>query len=194
MSIRLLVVDESDTGRRNLVNAVVGLGWHVCGEASDSLEALDRYAELRPDFVLIDPIMSSVDTRKAISRFFEKDPDARIIVCSLLTPGETQAAFEAGAKDSLPKPINREKLSEVVNKLLKGDPTAITDTFAEDEVTAIVSKYARNNIALDAKSIETHLEPSGTWIVGFISRSTGSFKLLAWYSRGEWVIRRYRGK
>jgi chemotaxis response regulator CheB len=55
VTIRILVVDDSAPWRR-FVSTIAQKepGWHVVGEVSDGLEAVQRAEELEPDVILLD--------------------------------------------------------------------------------------------------------------------------------------------
>lgn len=49
MALRILIVDDHEPTRRAIASLLAArLDWHVCGEASDGINAIARAKELRP--------------------------------------------------------------------------------------------------------------------------------------------------
>ncbi len=119
---RVLLVDDQRLmreGLRTLLELEPGLA--VVGEAGNGEEALDRYAELQPDVVLMDvrmPVMDGVEaTRRLIARF----PGARVII--LTTFDDDEYVFEglrAGALGYLLKDVGVDALAEAIRTVMAG--------------------------------------------------------------------------
>jgi len=119
---RILIVDDS-LFMRNLIKSVLEeAGFEVCGEASNALEGVKLYKELRPDLVTLDIIMPKIeelDGITAIKEILFFDPRAKIIIISAL--GEhrlVQEALRYGAKDYVVKPFTKIELLKVIRKVL----------------------------------------------------------------------------
>src|ERR1700750_3180317 len=84
LSIRCLIVDDNRYIRyslRSIIEAVPD--WKVCGEAEDGAEALLKVGELRPDLVVMDlqmPTMNGLESARHISRLAPRVP---IIMCTM---------------------------------------------------------------------------------------------------------------
>jgi chemotaxis response regulator CheB len=54
MSNRILVADDSDTVRRVICTCLTEQNLHVCGDAIDGEDTIEKAWKLKPDLVLLD--------------------------------------------------------------------------------------------------------------------------------------------
>jgi DNA-binding NarL/FixJ family response regulator len=100
------LVADDDESWRLFVHTILGTqpGWHVVGEASDGLEAVQKPQELIPDVILLDiglPTLSGID---AARRIHEVAPNSRILFLSALdSPDIVEEALHTGANGYLLK-------------------------------------------------------------------------------------------
>lgn len=117
---RILVVDDAVFIRMTISRILKSAGHEMAGEAITGLEAIEKYAELKPDLVLLDismPEMSGID---ALAKILEMDPKAKVIICSALGQQQFVAkAIEMGAKDFIVKPFEAARFLEALDKVLK---------------------------------------------------------------------------
>jgi chemosensory pili system protein ChpA (sensor histidine kinase/response regulator) len=71
-SLRVLLVDDNEPLRENLVECLEAVG-HEVTQACDGVEALARLAQQRPDVVVLDLIMPRLDGR-ALAAAVRRDP------------------------------------------------------------------------------------------------------------------------
>ena len=139
MSIRVLIVDDQElvrTGFRLFLETQPGLA--VVGEAGDGEEAIERVRELRPDVVLMDirmPTMDGVEARaKLTSGAIEPAP--RVLVLTTFDLDEyVFGALRAGAAGFLLKDAPRERLIEAIRVVHSGEALlspSITRRLIED--------------------------------------------------------------
>jgi len=89
-------------------------------EAENGEDALIKYAELKPDIVLMDILMPKLDGISATKKILEDDPNARIIVISAVgKSGLEEECLVAGAKQFIVKPFKIKELLNSINKLVK---------------------------------------------------------------------------
>jgi DNA-binding NarL/FixJ family response regulator len=80
---RVLVVDDYERWRRHVVDTIQPHpAWQVIGEADDGLEAVQKVRRLRPDLILLDIGLPTLDGIEAARRIIADDPDARILFLS----------------------------------------------------------------------------------------------------------------
>ncbi|NLU36688.1 MAG: response regulator [Clostridiales bacterium] len=120
MSKRVLVVDDAAFMRMMIRDILEKNGFEVAGEASNGLEAVKAYQEVKPDIVTMDitmPEMSGIEAVKAIKKI---DPDAKIIMCSAMgQQAMVMEAIQAGAQDFIVKPFQSDRVLDALNKALK---------------------------------------------------------------------------
>lgn len=117
---RVLLVDDLSFMRMVQKDILSGSGYHVVGEASDGLEAVEVYESLKPDIVLMDITMPNMNGLDAVNRILVADPQAKIIICSAL--GQQKIIVEAinsGIKDFIVKPFKAERLLSAIAKALE---------------------------------------------------------------------------
>jgi two-component system chemotaxis response regulator CheY len=119
MSKRVLVVDDAVFMRNMIKDIFTAAGFQVIGEASNGLEAVERYQELKPDLTTMDivmPFRSGIDATREI---IKQDPNAVVLMCSALGQESlVMEAIEAGAMDFVVKTFRAEDVLAVVNKVL----------------------------------------------------------------------------
>ena len=98
-----MIVDDAAVMRMRLRDILNGY-YHIVAEAENGLEAIQKYGELRPDFVTMDITMAEMSGMQALTRLLAAFPDARIVMVSAM--GQKQTVFQAlaaGAKDFIIK-------------------------------------------------------------------------------------------
>ena len=80
MSLKLLIVDDSNFMRRSIERS---LGKHTFTEirtADNGLQALEQYRKFRPDAVTMDITMPSMDGLSCVMALLKENTKARILV------------------------------------------------------------------------------------------------------------------
>jgi DNA-binding NarL/FixJ family response regulator len=98
-SVRILVVEDFPEFRR-FVRSTLGErnDLQIIGEAADGLEAVQKAVELKPDLILMDIGLPSLNGLEAARRIFELVPESKIIFLSQESSAEVkQAALNMGA-------------------------------------------------------------------------------------------------
>jgi len=117
--MNVLVVDDSNFIRLNIVNYLKNNNITVVGEASNGDEAIELYKKLKPDIVTMDITMPDMDGVEAVKRIMEIDSNAKIIICSAVGQQvKVIEAIKAGAKSFILKPLNEEKMIIEINKVI----------------------------------------------------------------------------
>jgi DNA-binding NarL/FixJ family response regulator len=139
MSIRVLIVDDQElvrTGFRLFLETQPGLD--VVGEAGDGEEAIERARTLRPDVVLMDIRMPTMDGVEATAKLTSGviEPAPRVLVLTTFDLDEyVFGALRAGAAGFLLKDAPRERLIEAIRVVHSGEALlspSITRRLIED--------------------------------------------------------------
>ncbi|MBN2224144.1 MAG: response regulator [Deltaproteobacteria bacterium] len=118
MSLRVLIVDDASFMRTMLKDILVSGGFDLAGEATDGVEAVQKFTELKPDVITMDIVMPLKSGIDAVREIIALNKDARIIMCSAL--GQESLVLEAinaGAKDYIIKPFDPDRVIEMVKKV-----------------------------------------------------------------------------
>jgi DNA-binding NarL/FixJ family response regulator len=125
MSIRVLLADDQTlvrSGFRALLERADDI--EVIGEAADGAEAVDRARADRPDVVLMDIRMPSLDGLEATRRI-TADPSLESVRVVMLTTFELDEyvfeALHAGASGFLLKEVEPDELRDAVRIVARGD-------------------------------------------------------------------------
>lgn len=115
--MRLLLVEDKDTFRRLLVQALAGTAWEVLavGDPQEALQALDRssFEVLVTDLRL--PGMSGLELLRRIKR---AHPGIRVVLMSAFgEPKDIVEAMRCGADEFLPKPFDLDVFTAVLDRL-----------------------------------------------------------------------------
>src|SRR5580700_1011511 len=111
MEKTVLVVDDAAFMRATLRDILERNGYRVVGEARNGLEAVSRYAALKPALVTMDIVMPEMTGIEAVKRIIAESPGARIIMCSAMGQQPLVAeAIQAGARDFVIKPFQASRV------------------------------------------------------------------------------------
>ena len=104
MSLRILIVDDSETTRRILRAIVQSREWTVCGEAETGRAGIEKFQDLRPDLVLIDLAMPDMNGLAVASNIAAFDPNVPLILFTVLDmPALIEPARKAGITEVVSK-------------------------------------------------------------------------------------------
>lgn len=116
---KVLVVDDSAFMRMTLKHLLSQCGHEVVGEAEDAPSAVQKYQALKPDLVTMDIIMPVESGLEAVREIVKADPNAKIVMVSAMGQDKiVEEALSYGAKGFISKPVQKEKLEEVLKKVL----------------------------------------------------------------------------
>lgn len=119
--LKILICDDSILARKQIKDIILTMGTPTFFEAFDGQGAIDQYRKNHPDLVFLDIVMPKKDGNIAIEEIIAENPSATIIICSSVgTQSQLKCALEAGAKDFIQKPIDPQKVTEIIDKFLEG--------------------------------------------------------------------------
>ncbi|MDP6346250.1 MAG: response regulator, partial [Alphaproteobacteria bacterium] len=112
----VLVVDD-DPVARDLLSRHLGRGGYRVETAADGPEALRLARQLSPDAITLDILMPQMDGWAVLGALKEDPALENIPVTVLSILDDRRIGFSLGASDYMTKPIDREKLLEVIGRL-----------------------------------------------------------------------------
>jgi len=119
---KILLADSSTFTRILLANALGTLGFEVVAVAKNGIEALEKFAQYRPDIALIDLKLDGIGGIDVVRALTKDNPSAAVALLmpdNIDDPDVIVEAVRAGAKSYIKKPTSGEEMKERLNKLLK---------------------------------------------------------------------------
>ena len=119
MAKNVLICDDAAFMRMMIKDILTKDGYNVVGEAENGVQAVTKYAELKPDLVLMDITMPEMDGIQALKKIKESDGSALVIMCSAMgQQAMVIDAIQSGAKDFIVKPFQADRVLAAVKKVV----------------------------------------------------------------------------
>jgi chemotaxis protein CheY-P-specific phosphatase CheC/ActR/RegA family two-component response regulator len=115
MPTKLLICDDSNMARKQLARSLPE-GWDVdVSFASNGIEGIAAIKAGKGDVLLLDLNMPEMDGYQVLEAILEQDlPTLTIVVSGDIQPQAHKRVTSLGALDFIKKPVNKEKLAEVL--------------------------------------------------------------------------------
>jgi DNA-binding NarL/FixJ family response regulator len=103
--LRILIADDHEVARRGIRALLESHpGWEVCAEAADGREAVNAASRLKPDLVLLDIGMPSLNGLDATRQILAAEPDTRVLILTMHDSEQVvREVLAAGARGFLLK-------------------------------------------------------------------------------------------
>jgi DNA-binding NarL/FixJ family response regulator len=104
-TLRILIADDHEVARKGIRALLENHpGWELCGEASDGREAVKAAARLKPDLVLLDIGMPSLNGLDATRQILADEPDTLVLILTMHDSEQVvREVLAAGARGFLLK-------------------------------------------------------------------------------------------
>jgi len=116
---KILVVDDDEHILRSLAQYLELEDFDVT-TASSGVEALERFAESRPDLMVLDVMMPGMDGFEVLQKI-RQDTETSALPVLMLTARDQHAdimkGYQMGATSYLVKPFNLDELVEAINEV-----------------------------------------------------------------------------
>ncbi len=131
MPFRILLADDHEVVRRGLCALLQAQpDWQICGEAGDGREAVQKALDLKPDVVILDIGMPSLNGLEATRQILKANPSTRILILTLHDSDQVvREVLNAGARGFLLKSDAARDLVAAV-EALRRDKTYFTSKVA----------------------------------------------------------------
>jgi len=173
MAFRILVADDHEVVRRGLIGLLRGQNdWDVCGEASNGREAVEKAQQLRPDVVILDVGMPTLNGLEATRQILKTNPHTKILILTLHDSDQVmQEVLNAGARGFLSKSDAARDLVAAV-AALRRDEIYFTPKVA----SMVLNGYLRHDGSLNPQEIQgrSRLTPREREIVQLLAEGKSS--------------------
>ena len=116
-----MIVDDELFFRQMLREILVEAGFTIVAEASDGIEAVEKYREHCPEITIMDIFMPEENGIAAIKEILSFDKNAKVLIYTGIGFDEdVEVALQAGAKEVILKSFSPEEVKAVVKKVLTG--------------------------------------------------------------------------
>lgn len=115
MSTALLICDDSNMARKQVAKSLPD-GWDVdISFATNGFEAIDAIKAGKGDVLLLDLNMPDMDGYEVLEAIVKQDlPTMVVVISGDIQPAAHQRVTSMGALDFIKKPVNKEKLTEIL--------------------------------------------------------------------------------
>jgi DNA-binding NarL/FixJ family response regulator len=98
--VRILIADDHVVVRHGIKALLQHHeGWQVCGEATDGRQAVQMAKQLKPDIIVMDIGMPSLNGLEAARLILREDPEQKIVISTVNDSKQViRAVLEAGAR------------------------------------------------------------------------------------------------
>ncbi len=112
--MRLLIAEDETIIRLDLRAMLEDMGFEICGEAKNGVEAVELAAELRPDVAILDVKMPVMDGIEAARRILAERPTPIVILSAFGEDELVRRAIEVGVFGYLTKPFRETDLGPAI--------------------------------------------------------------------------------
>ncbi len=148
----LVVDDEADI--RMLVRELLERAGHVVADAADGRQGLRVLHSWRPDLVILDVTMPTLDGWATLERIRDLTDVPVLMLTALGRELEKVRGLKAGADDYVTKPFGRQELLARVDALLRrGAGERSADTPASYEDDQVYVDFAQRLTRVDGKEV-----------------------------------------
>jgi len=116
---RVMITDDSDAIRM-VLRDILDIGHHeLVAEATNGLEAVEKFAKTNPDILLLDVAMPKKDGMSTLKDILATNPNAKIIMITASDNLNTmKECINSGASAYLLKPFNFEDVLKTITNIL----------------------------------------------------------------------------
>ena len=186
MSVRVLIADDQAlvrTGFRVILDAEPDL--EVVGEAADGREAVAVAGHVRPDVVLMDIRMPTLDGIEATKQLVRDPHGPRILILTTFDLDEyVYEALRAGASGFLLKDAGADELLQAVRVIAAGDAL-----LAPSITRRLIADFTRRPPRSEQPAALAELTPRELEVLRFVARGYPNAEIAATLVIGEATVK-----
>lgn len=149
---RILVVDDEPQIRRSLQVNLENRNYDVTTAASGE-EALEAMARRKPDVIIVDLVLPSMDGIELTRRIREQSPVPIIVLSAIGDERKKVEALESGADDYVTKPFGMEELAARIRSALRRT-MMLSGSEPVFRSGALSVNFERREVRLDDKPVK----------------------------------------
>ena len=157
MSLRILLVDDSETTRRILRVLLGSREWAICGEAENGCSGIELFDQLRPDLVVLDLAMPDMNGISAAKHFKQVLPKAKLVFLTMNRDLDIASeAFRLGAVGYVLKTAAASDLIHCIREILRGGYYAspvLTEGIVGSFVRAFKTMKSSHNLTVRQRDV-----------------------------------------
>lgn len=117
--MKILIADDSMMVRRILEKFMGQMKLELVGSATNGIEAVKMFEELKPDMVSLDITMPEMDGLNAMQKILAINPAARIVIISAVNSKDMIVqALNGGAKAYIVKPFSEAQIVQTFTEVM----------------------------------------------------------------------------
>lgn len=152
--IRILIAEDQQLVRQGLAALLKVEDVEIVGEAEDGVAAIDMARALKPDIVLMDLSMPTLDGVEATRKLKRAMPQVRVLILTVANCERRVAeALAAGADGYALKKLGHEELMAAINSVRAGRPY-LGPGLNEAQVREYLDGCDNSNVSLTARERE----------------------------------------
>ena len=166
-TLRILVAEDHPLFRKGMISLLSSVPeFEVVGEAATGEEAVERVAQLRPDVVLMDLQMPTVNGIEATRRILQESPNVRVLVVTLFEDDDSVfMALRAGARGYVLKDADEEELVRAIQAVGRGEAI-----FSPAVAERVLAYFAGSSLAVSPPQAFPTLTEREREILSLIAR------------------------
>lgn len=170
--IRIVLVDDHTLFRSGLKALLSRQNdFEIVGEAADGLEGVKLVEQVRPDLVLLDLDMPTMNGHEALAQILGFDPNMAVLMLTVSEDGDDLAeCMRLGARGYLLKKIDADFLLQSIRHAVNGD-----SVISPEMTSKLVMKLRRDNfhapaaMAPDVESLTPRERQTLAWLARGVS-------------------------
>ena len=147
-NLKFLVVDDNESQRKNLVEFLQVENISNIISCGDGAEALAFCEKEKPDFVICDLVLPTLDGFELLEKITSSDEildkPKIIVVSSLKNEGFAQKALDLGASYYMAKPVTNEVLLKRINNIIGAENKNVEPIIARNAKSRLLDEKISN--------------------------------------------------